>query len=117
PTDMAQPIMASLMATGTVSRGYLGVSIQNLDDELAKALNLQTDKGVLVSGVQQGGPAAKSGLERGDVITNVDGKPVDSTGRLRNAIAGAGAGKQAKLGIVRAGKQKSVTVELGEIPG
>lgn len=117
PTDMAQPIMASLLSTGKVSRGFLGVTIQDLDGDLAKALDMKNGKGVLISDVQAGGPAAKGGLERGDVITKVNGQAVDSTGRLRNAIASAGAGKQAKIDIVRSGKSKTLSVELGEMPG
>src|SRR5690606_24971795 len=89
PTDMAKPISESLLKHGKVDRGYLGVSIQDVDQELAKAMQLPSAQGVLVSDVQANSPAAKGGLVRGDVVVRVDGKAVNTTGQLRNAIAAA----------------------------
>lgn len=116
PTNMALPIMQSLRDSGRVVRGWLGVAIQQVDQELAKALKLPSADGVLISDVKEGGPAAKAGIRRGDVVLSVDGKKVDTTGRLRNLIAQAGAAKKVPLEILRDGKKLTITVELGEMP-
>src|SRR5690606_31146613 len=76
PADMARPIMKSLLDNGKVERGWLGVSIQDLTPELARGLGIGTSRGVLVSGVIDGSPADKAGLERGDVVISLDGKAI-----------------------------------------
>ena len=90
PTDMARPIMQSLLERGKVVRGWLGVGIQSIDQDLAQALKLRATTGVLVTEVTHGTPAEKAGLRRGDVILSVDGTTVASTGELRNLVAAAG---------------------------
>jgi S1-C subfamily serine protease len=80
PSSMAQPIMKSLLEHGRVDRGFIGVTIQNLDSDLVKALGLKALDGVLVAGVKSGGPAEKAGLRRGDVVLRVDGQSVQTTG-------------------------------------
>jgi serine protease Do len=114
PTNMAIPIMESLKKYGKVTRGWLGVSIQDLDQEIAQAMKLPTSNGVLVSDVQPGSPASKAGLKRGDVIVKVDGLNVSSTGELRNAIASAGANRKVSLDLLRDGKPLVLTASLGE---
>ncbi len=116
PSDMAQPIMNALLTEGRVVRGWLGVSIQSVEPELAAALGLDSAEGVLVADIVDGTPAARAGLQRGDVITKVEDHRVTSTGDLRNTIAAAGAGRDVTLTIVRNGKTMTVKVELGEIP-
>jgi serine protease Do len=117
PTNMAKPIMDSLQKHGKVVRGWLGVSIQDLDQELMRALKLPANtSGVLVSDVTPAGPAARAGLQRGDVIQKVNGVPVNSTGELRNAIASAGTGVEAKLDVLREGKSRVISAKLGEMP-
>jgi serine protease Do len=116
PPEMATPIMQSLLKSGRVDRGFLGVSIQDVTPDLATALKLSQVAGVLISDVQPGGPAARGGLARGDVVLKVNGQAVDSTGRLRNAIAAAGARNKAKLDIVRAGRPMVLDVVLGDLP-
>ncbi|MBN2194326.1 MAG: Do family serine endopeptidase [Polyangiaceae bacterium] len=115
PADMARPIVESLLSTGKVSRGWLGIGIQDVDADLAAALELSEKKGVLVSDVAPGTPAAAAGLRRGDVILSVDGKDVDSTGKLRNLVASAGADHSVKLVLVREGRRIEVTVKLGTL--
>ncbi len=115
PTDMARPIVESLLASGRVSRGRLGVGIQDLDAELASALGLPAPRGVLVVDVEPGAPAAAAGLRRGDVILSVNGQEVDSTGRLRNLIASAGANGTARLALLREGRRVESTVKLAEL--
>jgi serine protease Do len=116
PTDMARPIMQSLLEHGKVVRGWLGVGIQNIDQDLAQALKLRETTGVLITEVNRGTPADQAGLKRGDVILSVDGTPVASTGELRNLVAAAGAAKKIVLGVVRDGKALKIQVVLGEMP-
>jgi Do/DeqQ family serine protease len=112
PTGMARPIMDQLIASGHVSRGFLGVTIQDLSPALVDALDLDAHAGVLVSDVIAGSPAARAGLEREDVIVTINRRPVDDAVHLRNLVANGGAGKQITLGIVRDGARREVTVEL-----
>ncbi|MFC1610081.1 DegQ family serine endoprotease [Myxococcota bacterium] len=116
PSNMVQDIMESLLKHGKVVRGWLGVAIQDIDQHLAEALDLEDTKGVLVSDVTEGSPAEKAGLERSDVILKVNEEAVDSTGRLRNIIASKGADAEVTLDIMRDGKAKQVVASLGELP-
>ncbi|HEY6727091.1 MAG TPA: DegQ family serine endoprotease [Polyangiaceae bacterium] len=116
PSNMAGPIMQSLQQTGKVVRGWLGVAIQEVDQELAKAMKLPSADGVLISDVKLGGPADKAGLKRGDVVLSVGGQKVDTTGRLRNLVAQEGADKKVPLEIMRDGKRQTIQVLLGEMP-
>jgi serine protease Do len=116
PTDMAKPIVDSLVKDGRVTRGWLGVSIQDVDQDLASALKLSTVNGVVISDVQRDGPASKAGLQRRDVILSIDGKSVESTGQFRNLVAAMGAKKNVKLGLLRDGKKQEVAVALAEVP-
>jgi serine protease Do len=116
PSNMAQPIMKSLIAHGKVVRGWLGVSIQDIDQDLASAMKLSQVKGILVSDVSETGPAAKAGLKSGDVVMKLNGREVDSTGSFRNSIAAAGANQSVKLDILRDGKPMTVDAKLGELP-
>ena len=114
PSNMAKSIMDSLVNHGKVIRGWLGVAIQDVDQNLADALGLSTTKGVLIGDVTEDSPADKGGIKRGDVILRIDGEEVDSTGKLRNLIAVAGAKAEVKLEILRDGKKKTLEVTLGE---
>jgi serine protease Do len=116
PSSMAQPIMETLKQSGKVSRGFLGVGIQDVDHDLVGALKLSSQNGVLLTEVRGGGPGGKAGLARGDVVTKVDGKLVTSTGQFRNLIASSGAKKRVTLEIMRDGKPQTLGVELGEVP-
>jgi serine protease Do len=116
PSSMARPIMETLKTSGKVSRGFLGVGIQDVDQDLVSALKLSSQNGVLLTEVRGGGPASKAGLSRGDVVTKVDGRAVTSTGQFRNLIASSGAKKRVTLEVVRDGKTSSFGVDLGEVP-
>jgi serine protease Do len=116
PSEMVKPIMQSLLKNGKVDRGFLGVTIQPVDGELASALKLPVAEGVLISDVTPNGPAAQAGLQRGDVITKVNGTPVDTTGRLRNLIAAAGSKGRITVDVVRDSKARTVQVQLGAAP-
>ena len=116
PSDMAKSIMESLVTEGRVSRGWLGVGIQSLTPRLATQLAIPSDtQGVLVSGVVYGTPAAKAGIEAGDVILEIDGEKMSSPGQLRNTIAMKGGGAEVRIEVIRDGKTKQHTVKLGEL--
>jgi serine protease Do len=116
PSNMVSPIMDSLRKTGKVVRGWLGVAIQDVDQELADAMKLPQASGILLSDVKPGTPAAKAGLARGDVVLKVDGKVVDTSGQFRNMIAASGARHTVHLDLVRDGKALAADVALGEMP-
>ena len=114
PSDMATGVMESIIKHGKVIRGWLGVSIQDLSPDLAKSFNLTEQKGALVSGVMEDSPAGKAGLKRGDLIIELDGKPVGDSTSLRNMVSALAPGTKIGLKIIRDGKQQSLTATLGE---
>ena len=115
PANMAQSVMRQLIDHGEVRRGRLGVTIQSITPELAKSLGITGTSGALISDVESGGPAEKAGLERGDVITALNGTAVKDNNGLRNEIGELQPGTDAKLTIVRDGKERLVTVKLAEL--
>jgi len=117
PTNMAMPILESLKKYGKVTRGWLGVSIQDVDQELSQTLKLPTARGVLIADVMANSPASKAGLQRGDVVEKVQGREVSTTGEFRNAIAAAGAGRKVDLELYRDGKLKTIPAALSEATG
>jgi serine protease Do len=116
PSNMAKPIMQSLLEHGKVVRGFLGVSIQDLSPALARAMGLPKLQGVLVSDVHPKSPAAKAGFKRGDIILRVGTQPVRTSARLRNLIAAKGPGAEVSIEIVRNRKHKTLKVTLGTLP-
>lgn len=116
PANMAKSIMESLLKHGKVIRGWLGISIQDVDDRLANALELSDSKGVLIADVIANSPAQQAGLQRGDVVVRINGKAVDSSAKLRNMIAVLGKGTKADVEFRRKGDTKTIAVTLGEIP-
>ena len=116
PSNMARPVLDALLHGGSVARGWLGVSIQDVDDKLASALDLGVKRGVLVSDVSKGSPAARAGLQRGDVIVAMNGEEMASTRKLRNRIAAAGPKAAVTLEIVRHGARKKLSVALEPLP-
>jgi serine protease Do len=115
PTNMARPIMDSLISRGKMVRGYMGVSIQEVTPDLADTLKLGAQHGVLIGGVVKGGPAAKAGLKSGDVVLRIDDQPMDKVAQLRNLVA-ASYGRKVKVEYVRDGKRATATVSLTEQP-
>jgi serine protease Do len=97
PSNMARNVMEQLIKTGKVHRGQLGIGIQPMTPELAQQFGLNETRGVLVNSVAENGPAAKTGIRRGDVIVAFNGKPVSDGNTLRNQIAGTAPGTQVKL--------------------
>jgi serine protease Do len=115
--DSAQPVMQSLLRGGKVDRGWLGVAIQDLNEEMAQALGFPGVKGVVVADVQPESPAATAGLRRDDVITELDGRRMDSVAHLRNHVASAGQGTKVRVRLLRGGKPLELTITLGVLPG
>jgi serine protease Do len=116
PSNMATPIVDSLKASGRVTRGYLGVSLQEMNRDLREALGMRESGGVLIADVVASGPGARAGLMSGDIVTHVSGKLVESVGRLRNEIASSGAGKAVELTVLRDKKKFRIQVTLGTLP-
>jgi Do/DeqQ family serine protease len=116
PSNMAKHVMESLLADGRVHRGMLGVSIQQVTPDIARSLGMNTAVGALVSSVRENGPADAAGIERGDVITAIDGKPVASSNELRNRIAATKPGSRVTLTVRRDHAEKTLTATLDELP-
>jgi serine protease Do len=116
PINMARAVMDQLIQHGEVSRGYLGVYITDLSDELARSFNYGSKNGALVQDVSPDGPAAKAGLKAGDIIIKRDGKPVSDTVAFRNAVAQTAPGTTVTLGVWRDGKEQALKVKLDELP-
>jgi len=115
PVNMARASMMQILEYGEVRRGQLGIGIQEITPDLRKAFSLRNgQQGVLVTDVQEGSSADASGIEPGDVITSVNGKPVNSMGQLRSQIGVLRVGDKAELGLLRDGKGKTLRVEVGE---
>jgi serine protease Do len=117
PANTVKTVVADLEKNGHVTRGYIGVEAQPVSDAMAKALRLSGDKGALIAGVAPDGPAAKAGLQPGDVINAVNGQQVANARQLAVSIAGVKPGEEAKLGVIRDGEAKTVTAVVSEQPG
>lgn len=114
PSDMAKSVMDSLVKTGTVRRGWIGISIQEVTPGLAKEFGLSDPKGALIGDVMPKSPAEQAGLKRGDVIVEFNGKEIKNTGQLRNLVASTPIGNKAKLKVLRDGREKELEVTLDE---
>ncbi|NII09669.1 DegQ family serine endoprotease [Oleiagrimonas sp. C23AA] len=112
PSDLAQEIMQQLLKYGKVRRGTLGLDTQALTPRMAKALNVSAGKGVVVTQVEQGSPAARAGVEPGDVITQLNGRPMDDPHDLRNAEGLLPVGSQATLTVLRNGHSHTLSTRI-----
>ena len=117
PTDLAREVMVSLVKDGKVTRGYIGVHIQPLTAALAKQFELKSDKGALVDEVMPNSPAAKAGLQNGDVILQLNGKTIADARRLSLEVAGIAPGEKIPMRIWRDGAARTVDVLVKEMPG
>lgn len=116
PASTAKVVVADLMKSGTVERGWLGVEIQPVTADIAESLGLKSQTGALVANAQDDGPARKVGIAAGDVITQVDGKDVASPRDLARMIGAYTPGKSVDVTVLRNGKTETKTIKLGELP-
>lgn len=116
PSDMIESYLPTLIKGEGVTRGFLGVTIQDLDETLAKQFQAPDINGALVSQVNKDTPADKAGLKPGDVIIRYHGKPIENTRELRRSVAGTMPGSRVDLTILREGKQRVLTVSVGKMP-
>ncbi len=114
PINLAKELLPQLRKSGKVSRGWLGVGIQNLTEDLADNFGVAAKKGVLISQVFAGSPAEKSGLKGGDIILSVDGHRISDVRRLTRKIAAMPPGHKAAVVLLTDGKKRTLTVTLGE---
>jgi len=114
PINMANKIMTQLVEHGEIRRGRLGVYIQDLTPELAKAFNIKKHQGAVVSRVAPGSPAEKAGIHEGDIIVSLNDKPIKNASGLRNTVGLLPIGEKVDLGVLRDGKQRSIKAVIGE---
>ena len=116
PSNMAEYVMQQLINDGSVKRGYLGVTLRNVDQNLATAFGLDTVEGALIADVVAGSPAANAGIRQGDIVIRYDGKKVNNLAALRNAVSMMTPGTTISLEIMRDGKTTTIPVEVGTFP-
>ncbi len=116
PTEVAKDVIVALKEKGAVTRGWIGVQIQPVTDEIAESLGLKSTKGALVAQPAKGGPAESAGLKSGDVIIGVDGEKIEGPRELSRKIAAAGPGKTVDITYYRNGAEKNVKLKLGTLP-
>ena len=114
PIDVAMNVSKQLQTQGHVTRGKLGVGIQDVDQALAESFGLEVPRGALVASVEKGGPAEKAGLQEGDVILEFDGQAIESAGQLPSAVAATDPGKAVALQVWRDRATREVKVKLGQ---
>ena len=108
--------MDQLIKTGKVQRGFFGVEPEDITPDMAGLLRLARDEGVMLKGVQRASPAAKGGLEPGDVMLSINGQPVVNSKAMLNQISQLPPGSDARVRVVRGGKELDVQVAVGERP-
>ena len=116
PINLVMRVVDDLIEHGKVTRAYLGVIIQDVDASLAKALDMKSPEGAIVSEVHSDTPAEKAGIKEGDVIIRVDDIAIRDNSHLRNVISSSRPDDRRKVIIIRDGKEKTITVKLGELP-
>ncbi|MCF7789274.1 MAG: DegQ family serine endoprotease [Prosthecobacter sp.] len=117
PTNLARWVMESLVNSGRVERGFLGVNIQDMTPQLAQQFKMDGAKGALVSGVSPDSPAEKAGVKSGDVITDFNGKPVTDSRHLKLQVGSTAPGAAVPMNVLRDGKSVNLTVTVKELPG
>ena len=116
PAETVKSVVAQLKDKGTVTRGWIGVQIQPVTKDIADSMGLKNAAGALVAEPQKDSPASKAGIESGDVIVSVNDKTVRDARELARMISGMPPNTSVKLGLIRQGQEKTVTLTLGELP-
>ena len=115
-SGMSKPIYESLVKTGKVVRGYLGIGIQDLNHDLAKSFGVTGTNGAVVTDVKEDGPADKAGIKQGDVILSFQGTPIEDAVTLQRAVTRTAVGSKATVKVLREGHEKEITVTMAELP-
>ena len=116
PVSTARTVLESIITTGSVTRGWIGVEPQDVTPEIAESFGLQQKTGAIVAGVLQGGPADKAGIKPGDILVSVNGDEITDTTKLLNTVAQIKPGTSTKVHVVRKGKEFDVNVVIGKRP-
>jgi len=116
PVSLARQVMEQIIQTGSVTRGWIGVEVQDITPELAESFKLGETRGVLIAGVVRGGPAERAGVKPGDVLVEVQGKAVRDSFEMLNTVASTKPGEIAKLIVVRAGERVNIDLTVGRRP-
>ncbi len=116
PVNMAKAVLRDLINTGKVTRGWLGVAIQDMNASLAEQFGVEVTEGVLISDVQDDSPARDAGFERGDILTEYDNNAMSDVNQLRHVVAQTEVGKEVKVKVLRKGNETVLTVKIGEQP-
>ncbi|MGV2292102.1 Do family serine endopeptidase [Trinickia sp. YCB016] len=116
PVSTARSVLESIITTGSVTRGWIGVEPQDVTPEIAESFGLEQKSGTIITGVLQGGPADKAGIKPGDVLQSVNGEEITDTTRLLNVIAQIKPGTDAKIRLIRKNKPIDLTVMIGKRP-
>ncbi len=116
PSNMVRTVMESLVKTGKVVRGWLGVTIQKVTPELAKQFSIAEEQGALVGDVVEGGPAEKAGVRRGDIVIEYDGKKIEEPYMLRNMVANSAPGETHEVTVLRGNRSERIRITIGELP-
>jgi serine protease Do len=117
PANLARSVMESILKNGRVTRGFLGIGLQPVTEELAESLKTGSTSGALVNEVQPNSPAEKAGVTAGDVVVEVDGKKIEGPRELQLLVGSLAPGTKVNVKLLREGKEKAVSVELAERPG
>ena len=112
PSNMAMHVAKSLIAHGKVERGWIGVTVQDIEQETANSLGIKSRKGALVVEVIRGGPAEKAGIKKNDIVLFYDGREIEDSEDLRNKVASTNPGSSVKVRILRNGKEEEVTLNV-----
>jgi serine protease DegQ len=116
PASTARQVMEQIIENGSVTRGWIGVGVQDINKELAESFKLPTAKGVLITQIERGSPADKAGVKLGDVLVAVNGKPVADTVTMLNVVAALRPGDQARVRVARNKEEADLTVTVGRRP-
>jgi Do/DeqQ family serine protease len=116
PVSLAKSVMEQIIKTGTVTRGWIGVEVQDMTPELAESFGVKPDEGALIAGVMRGSPADRAGVKPGDVLLSVGGKRVKDAQVMLDLIAALAPGDKAAFGLVRAGKPLELQIVVGKRP-
>jgi serine protease DegQ len=116
PADLARQVLEQIVRTGSVTRGWIGVEVQDISPELAESFRLSSTNGTLIAGVQRGGPADRAGIKPGDILLSVEAKPVIDSNSMLNLIAALQPGRSAKLQILRNRQEVTIPVNVGKRP-